>query len=115
VTAYDAVAVVAFACTDAIVPVKGAHVSLSVNEPVYPLCVTVSVVGAFELKATVAADGCSGAGVGVGVGVGLGVAVAVAGAAVPVAKGATLPPPPPPHAAQVTAHASAAKRMRRFT
>jgi hypothetical protein len=112
----DAVPTVAFAWTVAIVPVNGAHESVSANAPVYPVSVTVSVAGTFDANASVVAEACGVTGTGVAVGRGDGVAVGcVLGAAVTTGGGAALPPPPPPQAVIDTAHASAAKRMRRFT
>ncbi len=113
VTVYEAVPDVAFACTVAIVPVSGAHVSVSVKAPAYPVSATVSVTGWFDANGIVVADACGTAGTGVAVGIGVALGWTV-GVAVATTGGAELPPPPP-HAAHVTAHASAAKRTNCFT
>ncbi len=97
------------AFTLAIVPVSGAHVSLSVNEPEYPLSLTLNDCAAFDENASVLTDVVGGGGVGVAVGTVVG---DVLGVTLVVGSDA-VPPPPPPHAASVRSNAAAHARAMR--
>ncbi|MGB6987332.1 MAG: hypothetical protein WBD74_15275 [Candidatus Aquilonibacter sp.] len=91
--------------TDAICPLYGLHVSLSVNEPVYPVSVTVSCCAVSEEKANAVDDACGAFGDDDGVG-----DVPTPGVDVVVTLGVG-EDPPPPHAARTSVNMHA----QRFT
>jgi hypothetical protein len=100
VTAYVALpALVAPATTDAISPLGGLHVSLSVNVPLYPPSVNVRFCAPPDENASDAGDAT---------GVGAGVAVLpVEGDAVALAIVAGVAEPPPPQAARSATRSNA--------